>query len=423
MGLTLHKLLPSSSTMRKSAPVSSCWLKADGRTFLRSRKHHVLVIVVVVLCFLRSGPPFARPPLACIGHVRAARHATVRCCSSPPPLSRASQPTGLQVDLLDGNRHLGRRSSLNSMLLGALVPTSLAGSQMRPAWGAEIVGIGRGLCETTLSHLAGGGSDVFLVGVAHLSNESVALVRKAVRQARPDLVMVELDSSRLTVQEQQSSDGSSRRGLMIFDPTAQQEAEAQAPPLPALVAPSLVDMVSRAARDLAAGALGFLISSLYKASEGFMGEMSGAEMLAALEEASVLGVPVLLGDRPAKITLDRLVAELGSTDIAALDEALEKEFPELYYADASPQDFQAILEGVRDQATTRRLREKFRNAAPGLFSGLVGERDEFMGRNLLKSLQAGRKRIVAVVGSIHVQGIEEYLVGAAGLRAVDACIV
>ncbi|CAM9665521.1 unnamed protein product, partial [Heterosigma akashiwo] len=41
------------------------------------------------------------------------------------------------------------------------------------------------------------GKEIFLIGTAHISNTSAILVQETVRGVRPDVVMVELDASRI----------------------------------------------------------------------------------------------------------------------------------------------------------------------------------------------------------------------------------
>ncbi|CAK0806279.1 unnamed protein product [Prorocentrum cordatum] len=183
------------------------------------------------------------------------------------------------------------------------------------------------------------------------------------------------------------------------------------------------DAVLDSARELGAGALRAALQILYRYVEDYLGTSAGEEMVAAMRSAAQIGVPVLLGDLPSKVTFKRISQEVGSADMQKLEEEVSMAAPELRMGALDTKaDLQALLEGGRDQATTRRIRKAFKNSAPGLFSALVDERDEYMARNLLTGLRAGRRRIVAVVGSIHVPGIEERLVRLGGLRAVDACV-
>ena len=60
-----------------------------------------------------------------------------------------------------------------------------------PAWSAP-----NPLCDPLVSQLKGpDGKEVYLVGTAHISQESAALVRNVIRAVKPDTVMIELDAS------------------------------------------------------------------------------------------------------------------------------------------------------------------------------------------------------------------------------------
>jgi pheromone shutdown protein TraB len=55
------------------------------------------------------------------------------------------------------------------------------------------------------------------------------------------------------------------------------------------------------------------LSQFYNSVEK-LGFVAGGEFKAAVEEARRLGAPVLLGDRDVDVTLQRLVAALGTVD-------------------------------------------------------------------------------------------------------------
>eukprot|EP00929_Paragymnodinium_shiwhaense_P108223 TRINITY_DN7454_c0_g1_i2.p1 TRINITY_DN7454_c0_g1~~TRINITY_DN7454_c0_g1_i2.p1 ORF type:complete len:294 (+),score=60.17 TRINITY_DN7454_c0_g1_i2:312-1193(+) len=203
------------------------------------------------------------------------------------------------------------------------------------------------------------------------------------------------------------------------------------------------DALGNAFKSLAMSALKAILQNFYKDLEGKLNVAAGSELLAALTESCRAGIPVLLGDQPAARTLARLSEAAGKVDMNQLQEALDT-VPELgigVAADDSPASLSAVLEGFRDQATTRRIRRAVRLGAPELFSALVDERDAYLADSLLAVLDkpAARvvaanatdaspmedrryKRIVATVGSIHVEGVGQRLVERAGLQRVDDCV-
>ncbi|KAJ1474572.1 hypothetical protein T484DRAFT_1831867 [Baffinella frigidus] len=53
-------------------------------------------------------------------------------------------------------------------------------------------------CDAAVSHLVkSDGSEIYLIGTAHISKDSAILVRDVIRAVRPDAVMVELDETRI----------------------------------------------------------------------------------------------------------------------------------------------------------------------------------------------------------------------------------
>ncbi|CAE7317135.1 unnamed protein product [Symbiodinium natans] len=260
------------------------------------------------------------------------------------------------------------------------------------------------LCPSgALVHLQGTSGDVFVLGVTHLSNKSAQVVRSVVQKASPDMVMVELDASRVA-------------GLARNSTRA---AKAAAPEAPSDFFTSARKATTDAALGMAAGVLRFGLDMIYRAFEKYLNTPAGTEMLAAVEEAAKVGAPVMLGDRPAQDTLNRLVEAGQSSDLGQLEQDLAISVPELRTSDLG---LQALVDSATDQATAKRLRRAFKASAPELFAALVGERDEYMAANLARAARNGRRRIVAVVGSLHVQGISEALERILNLRVLDACV-
>lgn len=358
--------------------------------------------------------------------------------SCPEPCAGPGQIRVGRSNLQTARDQPQRRSAISLSLVSLLPCPAALAEEVVPQRGNRV-------CEATISHLAGAAGDVFLVGVAHVSNRSAELAREAVLQARPDLVMVELDSSRIDLTPTQIAEAQSSKAMdsfsapqsagksrsltvLEFGPAAQSKADNDATGATKASSESPwqsgLGALGGAARGLASDVLRLVLGLLYKLTEKYLDVSAGSEMLEAARAAVEVGAPVLLGDRPARKTLERLAEEAGKTDLQKLDDVLQAVMPEVSIEEASssPTTLQALLESTRDQSTTRLLRQAFKEGAPGLFNALVDERDAYMADNLLAALRAGRRRVVSVVGSIHVQGIEERLVERAALRVVDTCI-
>ncbi|CAJ1367219.1 unnamed protein product, partial [Effrenium voratum] len=235
------------------------------------------------------------------------------------------------------------------------------------------------LCrDGSLVHLRGTEGDAFIVGVTHLSNKSALLVREVVQTSSPDLVMVELDASRVGLSTNTTKAPSAGSAKEDGNPLASMQRAA-----------------TQAATQLAAGVLKTGLELVYKVFEDKLQTPAGSEMITAIQEAGKLGVPVMLGDRPAQQTLTRLVEASQGTDLGQLEQDLAEAVPELRVGDGSTLGLQALVDSATDQAMARRLRRSFKASAPGLFAGLVGERDEFMAASLARAVRRGKRRLVA----------------------------
>ena len=120
-----------------------------------------------------------------------------------------------------------------------------------------------------------GDREVVVLGTAHVSRESVELVRSAIDELRPDAVCVELDAKRF-------------------------EALARPDRFEAL---DLREVIRT--RQLATLGLNLALASYQRSLGVALGVKPGAELLEAARCAEAAGIPVALCDRDVRITLRR----------------------------------------------------------------------------------------------------------------------
>ena len=86
--------------------------------------------------------------------------------------------------------HITRRSAIGGLLAGSSLSLSAP-----PALGASVP---QGpLCSPDVAVLqTSGAKQIIVIGTAHVSDESVALVQQVIREVQPETVMVELDKPR-----------------------------------------------------------------------------------------------------------------------------------------------------------------------------------------------------------------------------------
>ena len=219
--------------------------------------------------------------------------------------------------------------------------------------------------------------DIFLVGTAHISAESVELVHKVIADERPDCVCVELDERRYRA----LSEKSRWEGL------------------------DLREVIKH--RQLATLLLNFILSSYQRRLGGKLGVMPGSELLEATRTAESLGIPVALCDRDIRITLRRAWSALSIWDKSKLIASA------LLGLTAEQQLDEAELRRIRQRDVLSELMDELGRVMPPLRRVLIDERDGYLAQ---KIREAPGKKVVVVVGAGHVVGMRAALEAE---RAID----
>jgi pheromone shutdown-related protein TraB len=211
-----------------------------------------------------------------------------------------------------------------------------------------------------------GEREIVVLGTAHVSRESVDLVRAAIAELRPDAVCVELDPKRF-------------------------EALSQPDRFEAL---DLREVIRT--RQLATLGLNLALASYQRSLGVALGVKPGAELLEAARCAEAEGIPVALCDRDVRVTLRRAWRALSfwkrSLLLATFSAAIfERE-------ELSEEDLRELR---RTDVLTRLLTE-LGEAFPGLKTVLIDERDAYLAERIRET--PGR-RLLAVVGAGHLAGL------------------
>ncbi|GIS50110.1 MAG: pheromone shutdown protein TraB [Methanobacteriota archaeon] len=207
-----------------------------------------------------------------------------------------------------------------------------------------------------------------ILGTAHVSSESVELVRNQIEEWEPDLIAVELCPSRmaaLTEPESLDSEGLLKiikegRSAMILLQSA-----------------------------LAAQQRRMGISS---------GERPGAELLAAVNAAEESDIPVEMIDRDVVITLRRAWKKMGMIEKWRILNALlwEEDDEEV-----------SIDEVLGDSDLLSSMMEEARELAPRAGEVLIDERDSFLAGRIQQI--RGKGKVLAVIGAGHLSGVVQNL--------------
>jgi pheromone shutdown-related protein TraB len=210
---------------------------------------------------------------------------------------------------------------------------------------------------------------ITLLGVAHISEESLREVEEKIRTLNPDVVAVELCESRY-------------RGMIN---------ERKVP---------VLELIKN--REFA-----MLLASIFlpyiqlKLGEE-VGAKPGKEMRRAIELATEGNIPIALIDRDIGITMRRALS------IMSLWEKLRVVKELATSMGASKKEIEDELARVKDDSGLEKVLQQLKRLSPGVYEVLVRERDAYMARQLL-DLDKEFDNVLAVVGAGHRKGIMEYI--------------
>ncbi|KAG2618354.1 traB domain-containing protein-like [Panicum virgatum] len=230
-------------------------------------------------------------------------------------------------------------------------------------------------CETSAEAAAagvGGTCRVYVVGTAHVSQESCEQVKAVINYLKPQAVFLELCASRVAILAPQN--------LQV--PTMNE----------------MIDMWKKKKMNT----FGILYSWFLAKVASQLEVLPGAEFRVAFEEAMSYGGKVILGDRPVQITLRRTWGKMSLWHRAKF----------LYYIIfqsiflPSPEELNQMLKDMDDVDMLTLVIQEMSKAFPSLMETLLHERDMYMSSKLLKAARE-HSSIVAVVGKGHVSGIKK----------------
>ncbi len=212
--------------------------------------------------------------------------------------------------------------------------------------------------------------EIILLGTAHISQESVDLVRSAIAEEKPDSVCVELDENRLKALE----DGDRWKNLDIKSVLKKRQ-----------MSPLILNLV---------------LASYQKRMGESTGVEPGSELKAAVKETRACNANLVLADRDVKITLRR---SWGSTPFFRKFKLLAALLGSIFETEKISEE---DLSKMREQDTLSVLMDDFGKTFPEIKEILISERDQFLAGRILK---AEGKKVLAVVGAGHLQGIKSII--------------
>lgn len=211
------------------------------------------------------------------------------------------------------------------------------------------------------------GKRVLLIGTAHVSRESVDLVKSVIASEKPDTVAVELCQSRYQA---------------IIQKSQWQDMD-----------------IAKVIKEKKAFLLlsNLMLSSFQKRLAAKLDVVPGAEMLQAIRSGEEIGAGIHLADRDIRITLSRTWRSMGFRAKIKL----------LFHLILSAGDVDGIsaedVEKMKQQDMLASLLEEVGQTMPVVREILIDERDHYLCE---KIRSAPGSTVVAVVGAGHVPGIK-----------------
>lgn len=213
-----------------------------------------------------------------------------------------------------------------------------------------------------------GDREIFLVGTAHVSQESVDLVKQVIATEKPDCVCVELDDKRYKAL-------SGRKRWESLD---------------------LKEIIRK--KQLSTLLVNLVLSSYQKKLGMQLGVMPGSELLEATRVAEEYSIPVSLCDRDVRVTLRRAWHETSFLKKGYLLATL------LVSLFDKTEITEEKLEQLKKKDVLSELMSELGEAMPELKRVLIDERDVYLAEKIKMS---GGSKLVAVVGAGHVEGIKK----------------
>lgn len=210
------------------------------------------------------------------------------------------------------------------------------------------------------------GKTILLIATAHVSKESVELVKQVIEEERPDSVCIELDEDRYN---------------NILNPQTWENTD-----------------IIKVIKSKKVGFLlaNLVLSSYQKRVAKQLNTRVGGEMIQGIESAKEIGATLVLADRKIQTTFLRIWRKLNLWEKSKLISSLL--FSSEEDSEITDEDLQKLLKADMLESVLADIRKQF----PKIGDILISERDQFLAA---KIKEAPGNKIIAVLGGAHVPGV------------------
>ncbi|MBN1847264.1 MAG: TraB/GumN family protein [Deltaproteobacteria bacterium] len=212
------------------------------------------------------------------------------------------------------------------------------------------------------------GKEIILIGTAHVSKESADLVAHVIETERPETVSIELCQARYHAVTQKN----------LWQET------------------NLIKVIQEKKAFFLL--VNLVLASFQKRIGKKLGIQPGQEMIQAIQTAQSIDANIHLADRDIRVTLSRAMHLMGFWTKLKLMTQFILSLGDV--EDISAED----VEKMKDKDVLESILAEIGEALPGMKRILIDERDQYLAYQIRN---APGKKIVAIVGAGHVQGIQK----------------
>lgn len=220
--------------------------------------------------------------------------------------------------------------------------------------------------SSDVQHIIINGKEFFIIGTAHISQNSADLVREVISNEKPDVVCVELDPQRYKALSE------SKRWEEL----------------------DLKQLIKQ--KQLSTLFINILLASYQKKLGEKLGVKPGVELLEATKVAKEFNIPIELVDRDVRITLKRAWNSMSFWQKTKL---ITVGFASVFEQEEITEE---KLDEIKQKDVLNEMMAEMGKQMPVLKKVLIDERDSYLTQ---KMKEANGTKIVSVVGAGHVNGI------------------
>ena len=211
------------------------------------------------------------------------------------------------------------------------------------------------------------GKEIILIPTAHVSQESVNLVRETIKEENPDSICIELDDQRYK---------------NLKNPEAWKNT-------------NIIDIIKEKKVTLLIANL--ILSSYQKNIAKKLKTKPGQEMMEGMKASEEMGINLVLADRSIQTTFMRIWRKMGFFEKIKLFFSLMSIDDD---EDVSEEDLQRLIERDNLELAIEDMGKDY----PQIAATLLHERDKYLAYNIKN---APGNKVVVILGAAHTLGVEE----------------